>query len=368
MPPNKLHRWLDLLAALLARRAPATFVELARDVPAYAPDASVAGGKPSDSLKRMFERDKLELRELGIPITSVGEEGEVETAYQLKRADFYLPYLAIMSERGVETPEKVDRYGYHSLATLVFEPDELEAIRDGASRVAQVGDPQLTEAVQSGLRKLAFDLPLGATDGVVTDAGLIVPPIARPDPATMAALGDALFGRKRVAFHYHAMGAERGAERTVEPYGLFFLNGHWYLAARDAEKNALRNFRVSRIRDAKSNTRKYGTPDYAIPGSFSLREHASSRHAWEIGDGEAFNAVVEFRGDTGAVKAAAALGVEVEGGALRRRFIVRRADSFARWLLSFGGDALPVEPAALVTEYGRLVERTRDIYTRGATS
>ena len=368
MPSNKLHRWLDLLAALLARRAPATFVELARDVPAYAPDASVAGEKPSDSLKRMFERDKLELRELGIPILSIGDEGEVETAYQLKRTDFYLPYLAIVSERGLQAPEKVDRYGYHSLATLVFEPDELEAIRDGASRVAQVGDPQLTEAARDGLRKLAFDLPLGATDGAATEAGTIVPPRARADPATLATLGDALFARKRVAFHYHAMGAEWGAERTVEPYGLFFLNGHWYLAARDAEKDALRNFRVSRIRDARANDRKAGTPDYTIPASFSLRAHASSRQAWEIGDGEAFDAIVEFRGSTGAVKAAAALGAEVDGEPLRRRFIVRRADSFARWLLSFGGDGVPVEPAALVTEYATLVQRTRDIYMMSTAS
>ena len=367
MPGTKLNRWLDLLAALLSRRAPATFVELARDVPAYAPDASDIGGKPSDSLKRTFERDKQELRELGIPILSIGDEGEVETAYQLKRSDFYLPYLAIMSDRGLQAPEKVDRYGYHSLATLVFEPDELEAIRDGASWVAQVGDPQLTEAAQGGLRKLAFDLPVGATDGATTEAGMIVPPLARANPTTLATLGGALLSRKRVSFQYHAMGKEQGTLRSVEPYGLFFVNGHWYLAARDAEKDALRNFRVSRVQDAKANTLKSGTPDYTIPSSFSLREHAASRQAWEIGDGESFDAVVEFRGGTGAVKAAAALGAEVEGGSNRRRFRVRRADSFARWLLSFGGDARPVEPAALVTEYANLIQRTREAYASAAS-
>ena len=62
MQSNKLHRWLDFLAALLARRAPATFVELAREIPGYLADGSVAGNKPSDTLKRMFERDKLERR------------------------------------------------------------------------------------------------------------------------------------------------------------------------------------------------------------------------------------------------------------------------------------------------------------------
>jgi hypothetical protein len=41
---------------------------------------------------------------------------------------------------------------------------------------------------------------------------------------------------------------------------------------------------------------------------------------------------------------------------------VRRADSFARWLFSFAGDAMPVSPAALVDEYASLVERTRMVY------
>lgn len=362
MPNNKLHRWLDLLAALLARRAPATFVELAREIPGYLADGTVAENKPSDTLKRMFERDKLEMRELGIPILSIGDEGESETAYQLKRADFYLPYLAIMSDRGVQAPDKVDRYGYHSLATLAFEPDELEAIRDGAQRVIQAGDPALTDDVRNALRKLAFDLPLGATDGPPDAGAIIVSLPTRGDSKTLVALGDALFARKLVSFAYHAMGAAQASERTVEPYGLFFLNGHWYLAARDPAKDAIRNFRVSRVMNAVVNAKRAGTADYDIPASFVLREHARSRQAWEIGDGEGFEAVVEFRGTTGAVMAAAALGKPQGDSASRRQFDVRRMDSFARWLLAFSGDAVPVAPASLVAEYAMLVDRTRALY------
>ena len=368
MPSNKLHRWLDLLAALLARRAPATFVELAREVPGYHIDDSTADRKSTDTLKRMFERDKLELRELGIPIISIGDEGEIETAYQLKRADFYLPYLAIMSDRGVHVPDKVDRYGYHSLATLAFEPDELEAIRDGAQRVIQVGDPALADDARNALRKLAFDLPLGATDGPPDSGATIVPSPTRADPKILATLGHALFGRKLVSMAYHTMGAEQLSERTVEPYGLFFLNGHWYLAARDPAKDAIRNFRVSRVTNANANAKRAGTADYDIPASFVLREHARSRHAWEIGDGEGFEAVVEFRGTTGAVMAAAALGKPFGDEASHRQFEVRRMDSFARWLLAFGGDALPVAPASLIAEYDTLVDRTRALYAGNGAS
>jgi proteasome accessory factor B len=152
------------------------------------------------------------------------------------------------------------------------------------------------------------------------------------------------------------------AERSVEPYGLFFVSGHWYLAARDVEKDALRNFRVSRVEALEVNRSKAGTPDYEIPSSFSLRDHAASRQAWELGDGDAIDAVVEFTGRSGAVLAAAALGEPDATAPSLRRFRVRRADSFARWLLSFAGEAAPVSPPALVGEFASLVERTRQMY------
>ena len=356
----KVQRWIDLLAALLGHRMPVTFDELAKDVPAYLADGSLAAGQASASLKRMFERDKVELRELGVPIESVGEEGSDESAYRLRSKDFYLPYLGIVSERGIEHPEKVDRYGYRSLETLAFEPDELQAIVDGARRVASAGDPVLAADARSAIRKLAFDLPLGATDGP-GDVTLIAP-ARRADPRLLATIGDALFRRKRITFRYHTIGSDETSERTVEAYGLCFLTGHWYLAARDAEKDALRNFRVSRIVAPEVNATKASTSDYTIPETFSLRAHAQSRRAWEIGDGDAFEAVVEFTGQSGAALAAAALGRPDPDSVSSRRFDVRRADSFARWLVSFGGEALPRSPLSLVREYDGLVERTRAVY------
>lgn len=365
MPPsepqrNKLIRWIDLLAALLGHRLPATFEQLARDVPGYLVDGSVAAGAPSETLKRMFERDKVELRELGVPIETVGEEGSDESAYRLRAKDFYLPYLGIVTARGMEQPTHVDRFGYHSLATLAFEPDELQAIVDGARLVDQAGDPLLADDARRAIRKLAFDLPLGATDGPAEAA--ITTPANRAEPRTLASLGDALFRRKRVTFDYQGMSATERSTRAAEPYGLFFIGGHWYLVGRDVDKDARRNFRVSRMQNVKVNAARPGTSDYAIPAGFSLREHARSRQAWEIGDGDTFEAVVEFSGDSGAVRAAAALGRGDDASPSRRRFDVRRVDSFARWLLSFAGDARPVAPPSLVDEYAALVERTRAVY------
>jgi proteasome accessory factor B len=361
---RKTQRWIDLLAALLSHHYPVTFEELARDVPAY--DLSEVDGDKTKlaSIKKMFERDKSELLEQGVPLVSISVPEEGEYKYQLRSNDFYLPYLGVATSRGLKLSSKADTYGYRSLARLGFEPDELEAVAEGARLVTQAGDPALTDDARSALRKLAFDLPLGATEG--DGDHIIVPPRSRAEPATLVSLGDALFRRKRVTFTYHSADEKQVADRTCEPYGLFFLNGHWYLVARDTEKNALRNFRLSRMTNVQCNKKKQQSADYTIPESFSLREHARSREAWEIGDGDGYEATVEFRGQTGAAVAAAALGRADPSSPSLRHFHVRRTDSFARWLLTFVGEAKPIAPAPLLVAYANMVEQTRALYARDA--
>lgn len=361
MPPTeKFQRLVDLLVALLHYRAGLTFSDLAREVPAYA-NALAAEGAKEESVKRTFERDKAELKDLGVPIVTRGDEGDENTRYLVSGKDFYLPYLAVATPRGVQHPEHVARYGYRSLETLAFTPDELLAIADGASRARQLGDPALRADVESAMRKLAFDLPL---DGVVSQGEAhIVPPRAAADPQVLESLGDALLNRKRIRFGYHTMETDAHAERVAEPWGLFWANSHWYLAARDVDKDALRNFRVSRISSVSADNSRAATPDFEIPSSFSLREHARTRQPWELGDGDAIEAVVELMTASGAVMAAGALGADVEGHPAQRRYTVRRPDAFARWMLSYAGGVRPISPPTVVEEYRRQLEVTRAVYT-----
>ena len=192
------------------------------------------------------------------------------------------------------------------------------------------------------MRKLACDLPV---DVGAAGSTRVLPPRAKVAADLLAALGEALERRKRVTFGYRTMGSDGSGSRTVDPLGLFFLNQHWYLAARTAEDETVKNYRLSRMSNTEVNTRKPGTPDYDVPAGFDLREHARSRQAWELGAGDAVTAVIAFHSASGAAAGAARLGEEVEGKPHLRRFRVRRLDAFARWLLSFAGDLEPVSPA-----------------------
>ena len=355
MPPKKLQRWIDLLAALLVRRFPATFRELARDVPAYSTGTSEA------ALLRMFERDKDELRGFGIAIrTTTVQTDDGETgAYALDAKNFYLPYL-VLTAPGGKRPQNSTRSAYNGLATLAFEPDELEAIAEAAKRVEGLGDPLLAADSISAQRKLAVDLPIAEKMDVPQHVRVV--PAGRIDPAIFEEVNDALARRKTLDFEYHAMSTDRVEQRTVEPYGVFFLGAHWYLTGRDIARGELRNFRLSRMSSPRVNTARPQTADYEIPADFRLRDHAQSRHAWEVGDGDALDAVVEFRGHDGATAAAARLGAPIPGSQNRRSFQPRRVDVFARWLLSFGGSAIPIEPPVLVDAYRDQIARTREVY------
>jgi predicted DNA-binding transcriptional regulator YafY len=370
---TKLARWIDLLAAMLARTAPAPFAELAADVPDYhralvameqETDAA-SKKKMEDSLKRAFERDKDELREFGVAIEATPDElGNPSGCYRLRRQNFYLPYLCLaVPGAAPSAPAKVDVYGYRALESLTLEPDELAAIVDAAACVRTLGDPLLRADVDSALRKLAVDLPVDAGDAPA-DVPRIMTSRAQPQAAVFAVLGDAMRRRKCVRFQYQAMQSAAPATREVEPYGLFFLSGHWYLAARDRAREELRNFRLNRISGVKVMSTAKQSPDFTVPSSFDLREHARSRHVWELGEADAMQVVTEFRGDSGPTLAAERLGEEVMGAPRHRRFAVRRPDSFARWVLSFAGEVVIREPASLAADVDQLATQTRSLYDR----
>ncbi len=359
----KLQRWIDLLAALLSHHFGITFERIRREVPGYAPDPEKSQAANDAAIARMFERDKNDLRASGFPIVSkLNTEGE-DLGYTIDPREVYLPYLTLASAAGRSRPRKVAKQGYRNLPELVFEPEEMHAIGRAAALGATLGDPLLTGHLQSALRKLTFDLPVGAGLGDGDTPATSASSHATLDGIgpQLRILGEALLKLKRVTFSYQSIGSDAIATRTVEPYGLFFQSAVWYLAGHDTERRALRNFRVSRMTDVAMNTHKPQSEDNRVPASFRLTTHARSREAWEIGDGDANEMIVDFVKGTGAARTAATLG-SAAGTTGRRSFQVRRIDSFARWLLSFGGDAMPVSPPELVAGYGAIARETLAVY------
>ncbi|MDX2194196.1 MAG: WYL domain-containing protein [Gemmatimonadales bacterium] len=347
-PSTKIRRWVDLLTALLRHTWPVSLEQLREEVPAYRDMPTL------QALRRTFERDKAELRELGVPIETV--PSEAEAGYRLSRADFYLPYLALLERGRRRAPPRASHSFYAGLPTFDLTPDQLEMIVLAGRRVASLGDPHLADLGAAALRTLAVDLPVED----VAPGGPAAHVARQEAPAdTFALVEEALQRRKRLHFLYERVDGRAATARTLHTYGLFFLSGHWYVAGVEPGDDTVKNFRVSRMRDLAVEPRKPAKPDYRIPVAFRLEEHARSREAWELGSGDAMVVDVRFTGEGGAARAAAARGAEVPGAPGVRRFHVRRADAFARWLLSLGGEAVPVAPPEMVGELRALARRTR---------
>jgi len=77
MPRDKLARWLDLIALLLSRGYPVTREEIFDKVAAYRVTIRPENERSHESTRRTFERDKDELRALGVTIRT-REIGDAE--------------------------------------------------------------------------------------------------------------------------------------------------------------------------------------------------------------------------------------------------------------------------------------------------
>ncbi len=366
---SKTQRWLDLIAFLLGRHFPVPVDEIIEHMPAYAAGRGDADETRRASTRRMFERDKAELIDLGIPLKSVIYDidgGEKMTGYVIRKRDFYLPYLRLIESEAEQSSGPRPAGAPSRIAEAMIDPADARLAFDALRRVADAPAFPFAAEARSAYRKLSFDLD---PERFAAAPVLWVEPPGTADLLDrLRTLSDALLARKRVRFTYHGVHRGQSTERAVHPYGLFFQRD-WYLVAHDPERDALRVFRVGRMEDAEANGKAPQTHDYEIPDDFRL-EAFLDREAWELGEAEdePLQADVRFRFPACVWVARNAQGELIEecaDGSAVRRFEVRQTDPFLRWLLSFGGDATVTHPPELASGLERMAATVGAMYADG---
>jgi proteasome accessory factor B len=363
VPPTKLQRWLDLIAFLVGRRFPVSVEEIMDAVPSYAGARAEGSIKAHDKARRMFERDKAELREAGIPIETVTytmDYGtEVAEGYRLARRDFFLPYLRVLN--GKKAGGVAASTGAPARATPDFEvhEDELRTVLAGLEHVRDIPASPLAAAAASAYRKLTFDLPVSFPSRPRTV--YLDPPGAPDSRETLETLSAAIRSRKAVRIEYHGIRRRERTERSVRPYALLFRGSRWYLIGHDELRNDIRVFRVSRMRDVAVNPKHPRTPDYDIPDDFDVSEFAT-REAWQLGrrDEPPIKARVQFRFPRSLWAERNGHGTLVEqrpDGSSIREFELIETAPFLAWLLPQGPDATLELPAELRAELHALAAR-----------
>ena len=282
---DRLERLTNLVATLLDTRRPLTLEEIVELVPGY-PDDKI-------SYRRQFERDKDTLRGIGIPVRLEGVDSfGPEQGYRIPPDEYYLPSLDLT-------------------------PDEQAALHVAVTAVRLEGGPAPTETL----------LKLGGREGEAAHALAALPTV----PA-LPALFDAYRTRSTVTFAY------RGERRHVDPWGILFRRGHWYVVGHDRDRGEPRSFRVDRIQgevDAGSPG-AFDPPDRLEPGAvlrdepwrYGEEETVAARvlvdasQAAAVVDQVGAGAVVERRDDGGVI-----VELPVTNTAAFRSFVVGLLDA-----------------------------------------
>lgn len=215
-PAAKTERLLNLTMSLLSSRIPLPKQRVRRMVEAYQVVES------DEAFDRMFERDKEDLRAMGIPLVTedIGVF-EDEQGYRIDQRDYALP-------------------------PVEFAADE-RAVVGLASRA-------WAHATMAGTAATAWR-KLAASDEVGEDPFVgLEPQLGGAEPA-FEPLKDAVLSCTSVRFDYARPGADAAAPRRVEPWYLTAWHGRWYLVGHDLDREATRVFRLSRISGSVDVTR-----------------------------------------------------------------------------------------------------------------
>ncbi|MBA2696999.1 MAG: helix-turn-helix transcriptional regulator [Ornithinimicrobium sp.] len=221
----KTERLLNLTIALLYTRRPLSKARIRTLVPHYQ-DSS------AEAFDRMFERDKDELRELGIPLRTEALDPmfDDETGYRIDQREYRLPQID-------------------------FAPDELAVIGLASRAWSQAS---LAGPAAQALRKLD-------TAGVERDTRGIfgIEPLLHTTEPAFEQVRDAVLTRTPIRFDYRGGGAAQAQTRSVQPWALTSWHGRWYLTAHDLRRDAPRVFRLDRFTGSVSTQGPAG--EYAVP-------------------------------------------------------------------------------------------------------
>ena len=97
-------------------------------------------------------------------------------------------------------------------------------------------------------------------------------------------LETAISKQRTVVFRYWAISSDEEAVRTVDPYSLYLMSGHWYVIGRDHDRDDVRTFRLDRVRgDVRFATRR--ERDFRVPPEFDPSAYRN-RAPWQLGESD----------------------------------------------------------------------------------
>jgi predicted DNA-binding transcriptional regulator YafY len=335
---EKLIRQLSLISYLMAERRPVTALEIRRDVEGYS-------GMNEDAFARRFYADRSELESLRIQLTvDRPAEGAAEQEnYSLRPENFHLP-------------------------AIEFSDEELAALQ--AALHLLDGKFAYAEPLRLALQQITWGRPspLRAPEQRSVALGITASADGHELSVCLAKVETAIFRNKTITFDYYTMARDEVGSRRVDPYHLLFQGGEFYLLGYAHEREAIRVFRLSRIRGKVSYATK-AEHDFRRPADFDPREYAN-RAEWRLGEeqgvaevliGERIAWQIERHfGRFGEIGPTGEEGQHPGDRLLRTSYSSPRM--IVSWVLGLGEHARLLGPCELVEEYGRRLTLLEELH------
>lgn len=337
---SKAERILNLVSFLLKCRAPVTWPEIREKVIGY-------GDKADDkTLERRFERDKKELRQIGIPVLYLADDGFGNAGYTIPKDQYFLPTVRL-------APEEV----------LLLQYLSRTALSDERGPIA--------EHLASALMKFSYDSldQEGVADHrrIFGGEGPRRRRRARTSrqEANLRLLSEAVLSNRVVRFSYYTFSRDSVGSRRVDPYGLALYMGSWYLVGYSHERSEIRSFKVDRIQGEVKVSRKSHT--FTPPEDFRI-EGFVGKQPWEMAQRKPLKAEVRFHPDIAwmipaVLRSPDPLKTDSRGWG-KLKMDVHAPERLISWVLKFGDQAEIVAPASLRKALVRSLRAARARYRR----
>ncbi|MEO7261988.1 MAG: WYL domain-containing protein, partial [Jatrophihabitantaceae bacterium] len=213
MAARRQQRLVSLVLCLLSTRQYITADRIRDTVEGY--KVSDDSTNPDEAFKRSFERDKAELRELGIPLeTGRNSAFDTEDGYRIARHQFELP--------------------------------PIEFTADEAAAVGLAGRLWSTASLATEARTALIKLRAAGIEIEEPPGADALPPLPGNEPA-LPDLVAAVSERRVVQFAHRKQSALAPQKRVLEPWGVLSWRGRWYVVGYDRGRGDVRSFRLDRI-------------------------------------------------------------------------------------------------------------------------
>src|SRR5919201_1638939 len=254
------------------------------------------------------------------------------------------------------------------LRPIEFTDTELAALRTLLSLLD--GEFAYAEPLRLALQQLSWGKPspLAAPEHRSVALGITAGAGGRELSQRLSKIETAIFRRKTILFDYYTMGRDAVESRKVDPYHLLFQHGQYYLVGYSHERDAVRVFRLTRIRGKVGYSSK-AEHDFPPPEGFDPRVYAT-RAPWQLGErvlgsarvwisGKVDWYVMRHFGETGTSEPAA----DGDGVVFETEYADSRA--IVAWVLGLREHARILDPPELAEEESQRLARIVELHSAG---